>query len=196
MEKKTKAITAIFINAITEEIATIKLTNTGTYREMFELLSMPGLRKVNDINVVKLDDERHYINVDGEGLLKDPEHFILWKGYPNPLAGHAIIIRVDEYGDNASVRLDIHTVRRHVKFVRLKMHGFVRKAEHIEMFGKPGIHHTTIPVFTERREPGTGKPLDLKVIAEHLGVPAEMLQWSALPEDDDEPHNESRDGDT
>lgn len=197
MEKKTKkstAIEAIFINAIEKEVSRIVLRNDdGAYREMYRLLSMPGMTAVDDINVVKLDDESHYLNVDGLGVLKDPEHFILWKGYAQPLAGHAIIIRVDEHGDNASVRLSVETVKRHIKFVRLKMHGFVRKVEEIEMFGRPGIHHTNIPVFTERREPGTGKPLDMAEIAEHLGVAAETLQWTTLPEEDNDGPEEPED---
>jgi hypothetical protein len=185
--KKSKRVEAIFINAITQEISRIVLNEGGAYREMYRLLKMPDLRPVNDINVVRLDDEAHYINVDGEGLLKDPEHFILWKGYAQPLAGNAIIIRVNDEGDTVSVRLSVATVKRHVQFVRLKMHGFVQKTEQAVIFGKPGIRHTNIPVFTERREPGTGKPLDMTKIAKHMGVPPEMLQWTVLPEDDDEP---------
>lgn len=187
-EKEKRApIKAIFIDAIKEEVREVTLKDGGSFPEMFRLMDIEGLRRVSDINVVRLDDESHYIHVDGEGLLKDPEHFILWKGYAQPLAGHAIIYRVDEEGDARTVRLSVDTVKRHVKFVKLKMHGYVQKSEKAMIFGKPGIRHTTIPIFTERREPGTGKPLDMKEIAEHLGVPPEQLQWSALPEDDDEP---------
>lgn len=185
-EEKRKPIKAIFIDAVKEEVREITLNYGGVYWEMYRLMDIDGLRKVSSINVVRLDDESHYIHVDGEGLLKDPEHFILWKGYQQPLAGHAIIYRVDDEGNAASVRISVEAVRRHLKFVKLKMHGYVQKSESAVIFDRPGIRHTTIPVFTERREPGTGKPLDIAEIAEHLGVPPEQLQWSALPEDDDE----------
>jgi predicted GNAT family N-acyltransferase len=183
MEEKKKKVEAIFINAITQEISLIELKERGRYSEMYRLLSIPGLRPCSDINVVGLDQRRHYINVDGEGLLKDPEHFILWKGYGNALAGHGIIIRVDDEGETVSAELSVETVKRHIKFVRLKMHGFIQEAERMMIFDKPGIRHTIRPVLTERREPGTGKAIDLAEIAKHMGVPVETLKWT-IPEGD------------
>lgn len=192
-KKERKPVKAIFIDAITEEVKEITLKDGGSFREIYPLMNMPGLRPVDDINSVRIDLDGHYIYVDGEGLLKDPTYFILWKNYSNALAGHAVIVRIDDEGDTVDATINVATVKRHLKFVKLKMHGFVTKSESVIMFGRPGTRITNSPVLTERREPGSGKALDLDEIAKHMGVPPGTLEWTTMPEVDDDPGD--REGD-
>jgi hypothetical protein len=182
-----KPIKAIFIDAVKEEVTDIVLQDGGRFRpEMFRLLSIPGLRPCDDINVVRIDTKIHYIHVDGEGLLKDPTHFFLWKGYDNPLAGHGIVHRVDENGDSVDVELTTAQVRKNIKFAKMQMHGFVQKVEQREIFGRMGTAITNQAVITVRRPPGEGSAVDLDEIATHMGLPKGSLEWTPLPSADDE----------
>jgi hypothetical protein len=119
--------------------------------------------------------------VDGEGLLKDPEHFFWWRGFPHPLSGHGLIHRVDEEGESQSCTLDIDEARKKVKFAKLKMHGFVQVIEQREIFGNPGTAITNTAVLTERNSTRTTDDAR-REIAEHVGVPVEALRWVSLDE--------------
>jgi hypothetical protein len=181
---------ALRIDAISGEVTPITFPHgekTTKVRErlgkMYAALSMEGLRPCDDINTVRVDDRGHYLYVDGEGVLKDPERFILWKGYPQALAGHALVIRINAEGDNTDVDLKPEWVKKQVKLARLKMMGFVQRTEAREIFGKPGTAIIRIPVFVPRD--GNPEPLTMEKIAEHLGFPGEQLQWTVLPSEDD-----------
>jgi hypothetical protein len=132
---------------------------------------------------VRVDDRGHYLYVDGEGVLKDPERFILWKGYPQALAGHALVVRIDAEGDSTDIDVKPEWVKDHVKLARLRMMGFVQRTEVREIFGRPGTAIVRIPVFIPRE--GNPEPLTMEKIAEHLGFPGEKLEWTVLPSEDD-----------
>jgi hypothetical protein len=187
---KKETFKALRIDAISGEVSMIIFPQgdkTERVRErlakMYAALSMNGLRACDDINTVRIDDRGHYLYVDGEGLLKDPERFILWKGYPQALAGHALVVRIDAEGDNADVKVSEKWVKDHVKLARLRMMGFVQRTEAREIFGSPGTAIVRIPVFVPRE--GNTEPLTMEKIAEHLGFPGEKLEWTVLPSEDD-----------
>jgi hypothetical protein len=187
---KSTTFNALRIDAISGEVSTITFPQgekTERVRErlakMYVALSMNGLRACDDINTVRIDDRGHYLYVDGEGVLKDPERFILWKGYPQALAGHALVVRIDAQGDNADVKVSEKWVKDHVKLARLRMMGFVQRTEVREIFGRPGTAIVRIPVFIPRE--GNPEPLTMEKIAEHLGFPGEKLEWTVLPSEDD-----------
>jgi hypothetical protein len=54
---------------------------------------------------------------DDEGLLKNPEHFIQIRGYPQPLAGSALILGSDEEGESVDTKLTIEQVQKMVTFL-------------------------------------------------------------------------------
>jgi hypothetical protein len=187
---KSTTFNALRIDAISGEVSTITFPQgekTERVRErlakMYVALSMNGLRACDDINTVRIDDRGHYLYVDGEGVLKDPERFILWKGYPQALAGHALVVRIDAQGDNADVKVSEKWVKDHVKLARLRMMGFVQRTEARKIFGRPGTAIVRIPVFIPRE--GNPEPLTMEKIAEHLGFPGEKLEWTVLPSEDD-----------
>jgi hypothetical protein len=152
-------------------------------QSIYAELSMPGLKPCSDINTVRVDDRGHFLYVDGEGVLKDPERFILWKGYPQALAGHALVVRIDRSGASTDVKVSEKWVKDHVKLARLKMLGFVQRTEVREIFGRKGTALINIPVFVPRE--GNAEPLTMEKIAEHLGFPGEKLEWTVLPSEDD-----------
>jgi hypothetical protein len=189
---KEETIKALRIDAISGEVTQVEYpAPEKKVRErlnaMYKDMSMEGLRPCSDINSVRIDDDGHYLYVDGEGVLKDPTHFILWRGYPQALAGHALVVRIDRTdGDTIDVAVKPEWVKERVNLAKLKMLGFVKRVEKREIFGRPGTAIITIPVFVERREPGAkGEPLTMEKIAEHLGFPGEKLEWTVLPSEDD-----------
>jgi hypothetical protein len=189
MDQVNKTIKAWRIDAITGEVTPFEYPDgEKKVRErldkFYTALSMDGLRPCDDINSVRIDDDGHYLYVDGEGLLKDPTHFILWKGYHQALAGHALVIRINRMdGDGRDVKVTKDWVEKRVKLAKLKMLGFVKRVERREIFGQPGTAHINIPVFVPRKS--DKEPLTMAAIAEHLGFPGEKLEWTVLPSEDD-----------
>lgn len=184
----TKPVKAIFIDAVKKEVKTITLEEGGAYKEMFRFLSMPDLRPCNDINVIRLDNAAHYINVDGEGILKDNRHFFLWRGYGNALAGHGIIIRVDpETGDTEDVEVTNEQILRHVTFRELRSHGVVQVTKTGDVYGKPGVIIQNRAVLTE---PGGDVEAAIDAIAKELGVAREALKWTKLEREEDQDPSE------
>jgi hypothetical protein len=180
-EEQRKPIKAILIDVGKKTIREITLERGGEYRpEMFEVLSVPGLRPVDDINVIRLDNEIHYLHVDGESLFKDPKLWFHWKGYGNPLAGNGIIHRVDEMGDSRDVRLTVQQVAAHVTFDTLQMHGFIQHVGAGTAFGKPATIITNRAVITR---PGEGVDRALQEIADELGIPVESIKWTKVGEE-------------
>jgi hypothetical protein len=56
--------------------------------------------------------------VDDEGLLKNPEHFFVWEGYPQPLAGSGLILGLNpNTGESVSTKLTIEQVKERVTFL-------------------------------------------------------------------------------
>jgi len=63
-----------------------------------------------------LDDE-HHCYVNEEGLLDNPQHFFMFTGGHQPLAGNGIILASTEDGDEAPCRLPLEWVKERVTFM-------------------------------------------------------------------------------
>ena len=55
------------------------------------------------------------IYVDDEGLLKEPKHFFMYQGYPEPLAGNGLILGTNDEGDSVDTQLTVEFVRKQIK---------------------------------------------------------------------------------
>lgn len=79
-----KNIKAIYVNATTQEIKEVVINNFKHIRELIgnycTFFSPVMLNENNDIFC------------DDAGLNKNPEHFVFFKGLPNPLAGNILIV--------------------------------------------------------------------------------------------------------
>lgn len=84
----------------------------GDYRSIYNLISWSE-RQVTTFDCVMIDDN-HTIFVDDEGLLYNPEHFFLFEGYDQPLAGRGLILGTDEDGESVDCKLDEEWVRERV----------------------------------------------------------------------------------
>jgi hypothetical protein len=54
---------------------------------------------------------------DDEGLLKNPEHFFLLDGYPQPLAGNGLILGCDDEGESIDVSMNLVELSSKVTFM-------------------------------------------------------------------------------
>lgn len=50
--------------------------------------------------------------VDDEGLFKGPTDFILFKGYPQPLAGKAVVVGTDSEGNDIAPAISLDELKR------------------------------------------------------------------------------------
>jgi hypothetical protein len=66
-----------------------------------------------------LDDD-HHCYVNEEGLLNDPQHFFMFKGGHQPLAGDGVILSSTEDGDQAPCTLSLDWVKERVTFMDLQ----------------------------------------------------------------------------
>jgi hypothetical protein len=131
-----------------------QVEHSGDYRQIYELLSDPenGLA-VDDFNIVQLD-RINTVYVDGEGLLKDPRHFFLLKGYAQPLAGRGLVIGCDHLGDSISTTLTAAALSRIVTYTQATVYGF----EHFEgVTGPEHIMGPGVPIIGSRPVFGTAK---------------------------------------
>jgi len=56
--------------------------------------------------------------VDDEGLLKNPQHFFMWKGMGQPLAGNALILgESDDDGESTECKLSLWDIMSQVVFM-------------------------------------------------------------------------------
>src|SRR5262252_5356459 len=144
---------AILINAYDRTVSESTVAD-GDYRDIYRALSTPE-HAIDTFTVIDIS-ERHRghgetIFVDDEGLLKDPSHFFLWRGYGQPLAGNGLILGVDHStGESESTRLTVESVADMVTFVDNRTIEFVgcESEEHDEIhpdFGPVHVHRS-IPV--------------------------------------------------
>jgi hypothetical protein len=81
----------------------------GDWQSIYSHLSYAG-HSVATFTCVDLDDT-HTMFVDDEGLLHGPEHFMLWEGYDQPIAGRGLILGVGREGESVDCLLDEEWVR-------------------------------------------------------------------------------------
>jgi len=83
--------------------------------------------------VVRIDDY-NFLLIDEEGMFAEPQSYFSWRGYPQPLAGKAIVLGDDDRNpDNASglksPTLSIDEVRARTSFRNLKLVGWTEARE-------------------------------------------------------------------
>jgi hypothetical protein len=80
--------------------------------------SLAALQQVvgGSIEYVAVDDD-HHCYVNEEGLLDQPEHFFMFDGRHQPLAGRGIILSSTPEGDEAPCGLPLDGVKERVSFM-------------------------------------------------------------------------------
>lgn len=125
---------AILIDPIARKIT--EVDHNGDYRQIYEYLSDKdnGL-DVDDFNYVQIDEYNGFF-VDGEGLLKKPRYFFVWRGAPQPYAGRGLLLG-QSGPETVGTTWGVNKVRTHVEFTQLSVQGFQHdegKTKH-PMFG-------------------------------------------------------------
>jgi hypothetical protein len=101
---------AILIDAINR---TVTETTIGIWSEIAPKIGC------DLFDIIQLD-AKNDLYVDDEGLLKNPKNFILWDGYPTPLAGNGLILGGDHNtGESCDTNLTVDQVKVKVKFLDL-----------------------------------------------------------------------------
>jgi hypothetical protein len=65
-------------------------------------------------------DENHHCYVNEEGLLDDPQHFFMFRGGHQPLAGNGVILGSTEDGEEAPCTLALDWIKERVTFMDLQ----------------------------------------------------------------------------
>lgn len=84
----------------------------GEFKSIYKLISTED-HEVSCFDCVTLDD-KHTLFVDDEGLLRNPQHFMIWRDYPQPLAGRGLILGYDEEGESVACDLTEKWVRENM----------------------------------------------------------------------------------
>ena len=117
-------VRAILIDPIARTFREVR--HNGDYKQIYEYLSDKdnGL-DVTDFNSVMID-RRNIVWVDGEGLLKNPRYFFVWRGYHQPLAGRGLVLGTNEQGETIGTTWSMNMVRDHVRFTQLSVQDMVQ----------------------------------------------------------------------
>lgn len=91
------------------------VTYNGDYKTIYKWLDTP-YNTVSAFDVVYLNDKDDCVYVDDEGLLCDPSHFFILKGYPQPLAGKGLVLGTNGEGDSVSPKITLEELREMVTF--------------------------------------------------------------------------------
>jgi hypothetical protein len=113
---------AILIDPIAHTVTVVQHNND--YKQIYQYLSDKehGL-EVSDFNAVTID-RRNMFFVDGEGLLKDPRYFFVWRGGSQPYAGRGLVLGYDQQGETVSTTWTVSKVADQVSFLELSVLGF------------------------------------------------------------------------
>jgi hypothetical protein len=90
----------------------------GDWKSIYALISYEN-HAVDTYDAVYIDSQ-HVMFVDDNGLITNPEHFVIWNGYPQPLAGRALILGYDDDGDNVACSLTEEWVRENTRMATLE----------------------------------------------------------------------------
>lgn len=135
-----------------------EVDHNGNYRQIYTLLSHPEHR-VDCFTVVQIEND-DAIFVDDEGLLKDPKHFFVWRGYPQPLAGKGLILGTNDEGDSVDAVISVEDVKKRVSFRSdLRLHDFESfegKMDH-PLLGKDTPVFGNKPIFIRVQEDDDAK---------------------------------------
>lgn len=100
---------AILIDAVNQ---TIEETTIDTWQDIAPAI---GCEWFTIVHV----DVKNDLYVDDEGLLHNPQNFILLDGYPQPLAGSGLILGSTPDGNSCDTSLTVEQVQAKVKFLDL-----------------------------------------------------------------------------
>ena len=103
---------AILIDPFNESVTEVE--HNGDYRNIYTLLSHET-QPVDTFTVVSIDDDND-IFVDDNGLLNNPTHFFMWKGYTQPLAGKGLILAHDDEGESIGTTLLLNRAKKNVRW--------------------------------------------------------------------------------
>lgn len=76
-----------------------------------------GCDAIDAVTIPNAPDHTCY--VDDEGLHKPLCHFIALRGYPHPIAGKGLVVRITESGDTAAATLSLDQLKRDVMYITL-----------------------------------------------------------------------------
>ena len=104
----SRATKAIFINSTTEEVTEVVIND---YTEISPIIGC-------EIFTVARMSAKTDAYVDDMGLLGTPTAFFMLKGgYPQPIAGNALLMDTDEEGESVDCSMTLDEVKSKVKFM-------------------------------------------------------------------------------
>ena len=77
---------------------------SGDYKQIYTFI------KADLFDVVGINQNGDCIYVDDEGLLKDPDHWILLEGYDQPLAGRGLVLGTDDEGKSVDPTITLQAL--------------------------------------------------------------------------------------
>ena len=117
-------------------------------RPLYEVLSVPGVRKCDDINAVMVTRE-NAMYVDGEGMLIDGLPTFSFLGSDAVFAGNGLIVGTSSDGDDVSHTLKVDDIREKVVFLELATTGELGPSQNIDVEGFGFVHKVGEPKFRE-----------------------------------------------
>lgn len=117
---------AILIDAEAKSISEVEYD--GDWKKIKEFLGC-DLFTVVELDY-HADDSSETLFVDDEGLLNEPKHFFVWKGYDQPLPGRGLIVGCDPNGDSIATSFSLEYVEKRVSFPELEFVGFEEIVPH------------------------------------------------------------------
>jgi len=97
------------IDVINKEITEVELSSD--YRDIYKVIDCECFACPH---IMENEDTLY---CDDEGLLKPIEGFFLLEGYPQPLAGHGLILGCNEEGESIDAKSSLESIKSRVKFM-------------------------------------------------------------------------------
>lgn len=84
---------------------------SGDYRDIYKL------GEFDCFDVARFNAKGDAAFVDDDGLLKNPTHFFLIAGYPQPLAGKGVVLGCDAEGESVAPSVSLEWLRSNVGWI-------------------------------------------------------------------------------
>lgn len=131
--KRAAVLTAVLIDPVARTLTDVNVDGRDPLRSLYALM---GCSLVDFVHVIDERGRRTVIVVDDEGLLKDGQKFFTAAGYPQPLAGKAVVIGLtDRDGDFKSCIFNAEQVSRAIGWA---------SDEEVRLFRDSGFFDTRI----------------------------------------------------
>ena len=110
---------AILIDSVERTVRSVEVD--GSLDSLYASLSSQPQYNVELVDRVVVDDN-NLVWVDDEGLLKEPQHFFIWKGTERtvPLAGLGLVLGTTEDGESCDTTLTVEEVRSQIDFADIR----------------------------------------------------------------------------